>query len=67
MPAENVLNVFTNCHGPRSCSRVATSVFGKLNRDLEYVIFSKISVTSKNVIKLNPYVQTSQNRLLGCI
>ncbi len=57
--AENVLNVFTNCHGPRCCSRVATSVFGKLNRDLEYVIFIKISVTSKNVINLNPYVRTN--------
>ena len=67
MPAENVLNVFTNCHGPRCCSRVATSVFGKLHRYLEYVIFFKISVMSKNVINLNPYVQTSQNRLLGCI
>ena len=46
-------NVFTNCHGPQCCSRVSTGVFGKSNRNLEYVIiFYNISVTSKNVINL---------------
>ena len=53
-------NVFTNCHGPQCCSRVSTRVFGKSNRNLEYVIiFFNISVTSKYVINLIifPYVQ----------
>jgi hypothetical protein len=46
-------NVFTNCHGPQCCSRVSTGVFGKSNRNLEYVIiFYNISVTSENVINL---------------
>jgi hypothetical protein len=52
-------NVFTNCYGPQchrirnSCSRVSTRVFGKSNRNLEYVIiFFNISVTSKYVINL---------------
>jgi hypothetical protein len=44
--------MFTNCHGPQCCSRVSTWVFGKSNRNLEYVIiFFNISVTSFRMYK----------------